>query len=217
MNISVLCSSGSHPVYPWLLRWCEIRRAEEHSVSLVKCVADLSPGGDILFLISCGEIVREEVRARFSKVLVVHASDLPHGRGWSPHIWEILGGARELTVTLLEAAEPVDTGPIWAKRRITLDGTELYDEINDKLFDAELALMSYAVAGLDAVRPEAQPTEGECYYRRRTPEDSELDPYRSIAEQFELLRVCDPKRFPAFIRFRGAVYRLKIEKVKDEQ
>lgn len=219
MNVVVLCSSASHPVYPWLQRWCNERRSEGHTVSLVTRVPEIpEQGGDILFLISCGEIIREEIRRGFRKVLVIHASDLPQGRGWSPHIWEIVNGAGELTVTLLEAAEPVDAGAIWAKRRVRLDGTELYDEINEKLFREELGLMSYALEHFETIRPQPQPEiEEVSYYRRRTPSDSEIDPHRSIAEQFDLLRVCDPNRFPAFFRYRGATYRITIEKVKDEE
>jgi len=50
------------------------------------------------------------------------------------------------------------------------------------------------------------------YYRRRTPDDSRLDPSRSIAEQFDLLRVADPQRFPAFFDLRGHRYVVRIEK-----
>lgn len=218
MNITILCSSMTHPIYSWLARWSDAKNKEDHVVTLVSMVQELPLSGDILFLISCGEIVRKEVQRRFRKVLVLHASDLPHGRGWSPHIWEIINGAKELTVTLLEAAEPVDTGPIWAKRRIRLDGTELYNEINEKLFQTELSLMNYALKQFKTIRPQSQPEVSDVnYYRRRTSEDSRLDPGRSIAEQFDLLRVCDPDRFPAFFQYRGAIYRLKIEKVKNEQ
>lgn len=190
-----------------------------HAVRLINRVHELTEDeGDILFLISCSEIIKKKVRRNFRKVLVIHASDLPRGRGWSPHIWEIINGASELTVTLLEAAEPVDTGAIWAKRCIKLNGTELYDEINEKLFREELTLMSYAMEHFETIRPQPQSLTDEAnYYRQRTPADSELDPYKSIVEQFDLLRVCDPNRFPAFFRYRGATYRLKIEKVQDDE
>jgi methionyl-tRNA formyltransferase len=50
------------------------------------------------------------------------------------------------------------------------------------------------------------------YHPRRTPAMSELDPHKTIAEQFDLLRVADPDRYPAFFHFRGHRYVLKIEK-----
>ena len=45
--------------------------------------------------------------------------------------------------------------------------------------------------------------------RRRTPGSISS---RSIAEQFDLLRVADPQRFPAFFDLRGHRYLVRIEK-----
>ena len=53
--------------------------------------------------------------------------------------------------------------------------------------------------------------------KRRTPADSRLDPDKSIAEQFELLRVVDNQRYPAFFDHRGRRYRITIEKVDHDQ
>jgi methionyl-tRNA formyltransferase len=212
MKITVLCSSPDHPVFAHLSRWVE-RQSGRHEARLVTRAAQADMDGDILFLISCTEIIRAPLRARYRASLVVHASDLPRGRGWSPHIWDILNGADHLTVSLLEAGDKVDTGAIWQKLTIPLEGHELFDEINKKLFAAELALMDYAVENIDVVKPMPQPEEGATHYPRRDPSMSRLDPERPIAEQFDLLRVCDPDRFPAYFDWRGHRYKLTIEKM----
>ncbi len=211
MKITVLCSDPGHPVVPHLQRWTETRRGEGHLVELLHGQAALG-GGDLLFLVSCGRMVKRAERERYAAALVLHASDLPQGRGWSPHIWAILGGASEFTVSLLEAADPVDTGRIWLKTRCMLEGHELLPEIEAKLFAAELELMSEAVARHPQLVPTPQVGEAGAYLRRRTPADSRLDPHKSIAEQFELLRVVDSQRFPAFFEHRGHRYVVKIEK-----
>jgi methionyl-tRNA formyltransferase len=54
-------------------------------------------------------------RAKYDSSLVLHASDLPAGRGWSPHIWAITNGAESVTLSLLEAEDQVDSGRIWKK------------------------------------------------------------------------------------------------------
>ena len=210
MKILVLCSSPAHPVMPRLRAWVD-KLGETHDVGLIYEVSD-AHGGDILFLISCTEVVEREARARFKKVLVIHASDLPKGRGWSPHIWQILEGRNEIAVTLLEAADSVDSGDIWAKRSFHLEGHELYDEINERLFDTELALMDFAVENFDCITPTPQSAEEPTYYPRRTPKDSAVDPGRSITEQFDLLRTADPDRFPAFFDLRGHTYELVVRK-----
>lgn len=212
MKISILCSSSSHPVYRHLEQWAAVARAS-HEVELLQKKAELS-GGDILFLISCHEIISAQDRARYGASLVIHASDLPLGRGWSPHIWQILEGSHDIVVSLLEAEDQVDTGAIWAQRHMVLEGHELYDEINAKLFAIEMDLMSDAVAVEARRAPVRQDDRTPTYYRRRGPEDSRLDPNRPIAEQFDLLRVVDPQRFPAFFDLRGHRYVVRIEKVE---
>lgn len=205
-TISVVCSSREHPIFPLLEEWSARNRAV-----LVEHIAD-APDGDFLFLISCGEIARANVRARFRHVLVLHASNLPTGRGWSPHVWHILNGANELTLSLLEADDPVDSGAIWKQVRIPLDGTELCDELNDRLFGAEIDLMDWALEHCDHTEP--QPQTGEpTYFPRRSPRDSEVSPDQTLSEIFDLLRVSDPARYPAYFEHRGAQYALRLERV----
>lgn len=216
MKISILCTDSNHPVVPHLLRWQENMRSSGHQVSLLHDKKDIC-GGDVLFLVSCSQLIRVAERAKYRVVLVLHASDLPKGRGWSPHVWSILNGASELTVCLLEAADPVDTGAIWLREKITLEGHELLFEINEKLFEAELSLMTEAVERFEQITPIAQSGEVGPYLQKRTPADSLLDPNKTIAEQFELLRVVDSERYPAFMDYRGQRYLIKIEKItKDE-
>ncbi len=171
-------------------------------------------GGGITFFLNCHSRVPEPVLARSHHNLVVHASRLPKGRGMSPWVWQILEGARTLPLTLFEAVAELDAGPLYRTVEIPLEGHELVDEIRDKLGTATIALCHWF---LDLDRPPTgRPQEGEpTRYRRRTPADSRLDPERSLAEQFELLRVVDNERYPAFFELRGKRYILKIEKAPD--
>ena len=50
------------------------------------------------------------------------------------------------------------------------------------------------------------------FYQKRTSTDSELDIHKSIKEQFNLLRVVDNEKYPAYFRYKGQKYILRIEK-----
>ena len=52
----------------------------------------------------------------------------------------------------------------------------------------------------------------ESFYKGRKPEDSQLDFNKTIAEQFNLLRVVDNDKYPAFFEHQGEKYFLKITK-----
>ena len=215
MKITILCSSVDHPINNWLSRWM-IENEKFHQIELIRKKADLA-SGDILFLISCSEIISETDRWLFKKTLVIHASDLPCGRGWSPHIWQIIEGCEQLVVTLLEAEDKVDSGDIWQQDKINISKNALYSEINHALFDAELKLMDFAISNFETINPMPQDQDVEpTYYPKRIPEDSEIDTTQSIETQFDLIRVCDPTRFPAYFYLRGEKYKVVLEKIKDE-
>jgi methionyl-tRNA formyltransferase len=210
LNVAILCTDPAHPVNAWLEEW---RRAvaDRARVGIYRDYRELT-GGDLLFLVSCHQIVRKPTRDLFKHALVLHASDLPRGRGMSPHIWQIIEGKTEITLTLLEANDPLDSGDIWAQRRICFEGYELYDEINAKVFAAEVELMTWALDNWDRVEP--MPQTGEpTYYRKRTPEDSRIDPQRPLIESFNLLRVADPVRYPAFFEIGGRKFKIRIERM----
>jgi methionyl-tRNA formyltransferase len=209
MNISILITSKNHPVNAYLDKWAE--KNQNHQINIVHSKNELI-SGDILFLISCSEIISKLERERFEKVLVVHASDLPHGRGWSPHVWEIINGATDITLSLLEAEDKVDTGDIWKKISVSISKTAFFDEINELIFDSELKLMDFAIENYNTIKPKKQPNIDSMHWPKRSPKDSEIDIYKAISDQFDLIRVCDPKRFPAYFYKDGVRFNITIDK-----
>lgn len=213
MNIDILCSDKSHPVVKKIHKLIDRLSNGEHVAKIFYDKSELY-GGDILFLVSCSHKVERDICEKYRASLVLHASELPVGRGWSPHIWAILSGESCITVSLIEADEKIDSGKIWLQHKFYLDGHELFDEINEKLFNAELLLMEEAIEKFSDIQPKSQMGNPGPYLRKRSPSDSRIDPQKSIAQQFNLLRVADPARYPAFFEYMGSTYLLKIEKVK---
>ena len=213
MRISLLCSHERHPANAYLVQWMESQRSN-HQIELVRSKNQLT-GGDLLFLVSCTEIVSAKDRAAYRATLVLHASDLPLGRGWSPHIWQIIEGSEEITLSLLEAEDKVDSGRIWKKLRLPIPKDALWDEINKILIEAEVSLLNFAVDAIDNIYPLEQSDEIKpTHYPRRSPTDSQIDPEISIASQFDKIRVCDPDRFPAFFHLYGKKYKITLEKIQ---
>lgn len=211
MRVSILVPDD-HPVFPYLKAAIE-RLGQDHDIRFCHDVSDLPSAGDLLFMISWPKLVKAETRGRFKHALVVHASDLPEGKGWSPLVWQILEGKNDIAITLFEAVDDVDAGDIWKKDVMSFEGHELADEINDACFRKTAGLISFAIEHAQDIKPRAQDDkDGTTYYRKRTPEDSALDPEKTIAEQFDLLRVCDPERYPAYFEYRGHRYTIKLDK-----
>ena len=168
--------------------------------------------GDVCLLLSCGRLLNADQLALHRYNLVVHESALPQGQGWSPMTWQILEGASSIPITLFEAVADLDAGPIHLQQEITLQGHELVDEWRDLQAHATIGLCLAWFDRHHEVVKAAQPQCGEAsYYPRRRPADSRLDPELSLAEQFNLLRVADQQRYPAFFQCLGRYYRISIE------
>lgn len=202
--VHVLCSDRNHPVYKFLTIWCIAKGFELHSNP-----SQLN-GGDTLFLVSCTHYIKKDLRDLYRRVWVIHESDLPKGRGWSPLAWQILEGRNEIVVTLLEADETIDAGGILRKESLKLEGHELADEIQEKLFRVKAKLMDFALTHSD--EPLMPQFGAVSHYPKRIPEDSRLNLNLSLLDQFNLLRICEP-RFPAFFEYLGQRYEVTIRKV----
>ena len=88
-------------------------------------------------------------------------------------------------------------------------------EINDLLFTAEIQLIEFAIENFNKLQKYPQDSKIEVtHYPKRTPKDSEIDPNKSISDQFDLIRVCDPDRFPAVFNYRGESYKVILEKIE---
>lgn len=171
----------------------------------------LLPSADFCFCLSYGKLIPPTIRQQFKHALVVHESDLPLGKGWSPLTWQILEGKNRIPITLFEAADDVDSGPIYAQRWIEFEGYELVDELREGQARATKEICQWFVDHYPESISEAKKQQGrESFYTRRRPMDSELDPNKTIAEQFNLLRVADNLRYPAFFEINGRRFYLKI-------
>lgn len=171
--------------------------------------------GDCAFYLSCEKIVPKDVLARNRHNIVVHESALPNGKGWSPLTWQILAGKNEIPITLFEAEERVDSGPIYLQEKMKFDGHELIDELHQVQGEATIRLVKIFLKKYSMINGKKQ-TGKESFYPRRTAKDSQLDIRKSIAEQFNLLRVADNEKYPAFFDYRGHRYILKIYKSKED-
>lgn len=171
------------------------------------------PKGDVLFLLGCSTILTSKELSLNKHNLVVHPSKLPKGRGSAALVWKILEGVNVIYLTLFEANEKIDKGDIYFQEKIEFEGHELSDEIRSRQAEKIKELVLKFLDQYSELKPKKQ--EGKCsYYPKRTPKDSELDIDKTIREQFNLLRVSDNERYPAYFNYNGHKYFLKIYKDK---
>ena len=195
-------------------RFLAYLRSHGHDAAIVSSL-DQIHDGDVMFCLGCWELIPPSHLSRHKHNLGVHASDLPHGKGWSPCSWQILEGKNSIPISLFEVQNKVDSGAIYLQRHLELTGDELLDEWQDKLGEKIIDMSIEMIDRYDSLIASGRQQEGiESFYARRTPNDSRLDIAKSIDEQFNLLRIVDNELYPAFFEKNGVRYVLQIAKSK---
>lgn len=183
----------------------------------VNIITDLNqiPNAFVNFLLSITKILKPEQIQKSNHNIVVHASNLPEGKGFSPMSWQILEGKNTIPLCLFEASEEVDEGDIYLRDTITLKGHELSNEWRHMLGNKVNEMCIKFIKNYKNLSPEKQQSKSNHkHYPRRRPNDSELSLNKTLAEQFNLLRIVDNKDYPAFFYKDNKRYILTINQDK---
>tara|TARA_B100000579_G_C22805100_1_gene842055 strand:- start:797 stop:1435 length:639 start_codon:yes stop_codon:yes gene_type:complete len=198
---------------PWINTYCSeflMSKKLEPTKNIVYEVSDMS-NFDVCFVLGYMKKIDITKLPEYCKFFVIHESSLPEGRGFAPVTWQIIEGKNKIDICLIKLEEEFDAGDIVLKDKIILDGDELYDEIRHKQACTTFKLIDEFLSIYPEIDSEEQSGEAS-YYKRRSPEDSKIDPNKSIAEQFDLIRTCNNDDWPAFFEMRNKSYILKIYK-----
>lgn len=168
-------------------------------------------GYDVVFILGFTKIIKSELLLNNSLNLVIHESNLPEGKGFSPVQWQVLEGANQIIVSLIEAGDKVDSGDIILQDILQLNGYELWPEIREK---QALVTVKLIIEFLN-IFPEyvKRPQKGkETFYAKRTDKDDELNVDKTLREQFNLLRIANNEEYPLHFFIDDKKYTVKIYK-----
>lgn len=96
-------------------------------------------------LVDYGQIVPPAILALPNGALNVHPSLLPRHRGATPIPAAILAGDTETGVTVIRMNEGIDTGPVLARERVPLDGSETASHLEDRLAGVGADLLGHTI------------------------------------------------------------------------
>tara|TARA_B100000989_G_scaffold298626_1_gene288816 strand:- start:3805 stop:4437 length:633 start_codon:yes stop_codon:yes gene_type:complete len=209
MKITLLCDTPDSYIHEHIDEIKKIIRRKKHKVVFVKNKKYIKRG-DILFLLACSSILSKKELSKNKKNIVIHPSKLPKNKGSAALIWSVLKGEKKFYLTMFEADSKVDSGEIYQQSYFRLKGHELSDEI--RFFQAKTTLLMIKKFFNNKKNRKFKQKGKSNFLKRRSPQDSELDINLPIKKQFNLLRVVDNKRYPAFFIHKKKKYILKIYK-----
>jgi len=166
---------------------------------------------DVLFIINYTKILNKKRLLQNKLNLVIHSSNLPKNRGGAPLHWQILRNKKKIKICLFEAIEKLDAGNIFLTEELSFNGTELYDELRDKQAKKMIKLIKKFLSKYPKIKGTSQFGKPS-FNKKRNLNHSELDINKSIKDQFNLMRISDNEKYPAFFNFRNNKYILKIYK-----
>ena len=123
-------------------------------------------GVELAVVVAFGRIIPARLLAAVPMVNL-HFSLLPRWRGAAPVERAILAGDRETGVCLMKVEEGLDTGPVYATRRVPIDDRITLDALRVELVDVASALVVDALADGVAALPEPVPQVGRGHAGRQ--------------------------------------------------
>jgi methionyl-tRNA formyltransferase len=135
--------------------------------------------------------------------IVFHMTDLPYGRGGSPLQNLIVRGHDSTMLSALRVASGIDTGDIYLKRPLSLEGTAT------SIFNRAALIIEKMIEIILEQQLVPIPQQGSVTsFSRRKPEDSNMESINDLTKVYDYIRMLDAPDYPkAFI----ATDQLKFE------
>ena len=206
MKVAILTSSNQ-----WFIEYAKLLNKLIKNSDLYYRHEDILGSYDIVFILSYHKIIEPEYLNKNKHNIVIHASKLPHGKGWAPMFWQILEGKNKIPFTMFEASNEVDDGDIYMQKELSLTGYELNKELRKKQAKFTIDMCLEFINNYEKYKIPKKQIGKESFYPKRDKKDSKLDINKTLKEQFNLLRIVDNDDYPAFFELDGHRYTLKIE------
>jgi len=205
MKLAILTSPNQ-----WFCDFTEQLSFELGGAHVFEDHSDISESYDAVFILSYHKIIDGSFLSKNKHNIVIHASDLPAGKGWAPLFWQVLEGKSKITFSMFEATKGVDDGPIYMQQDLLLNGLELNKELRIKQAEVQIKMCKTFVDNYSIYSDPRGQIGDESFYPKRNASDSELDIDKTIKEQFNMLRIVDNEEYPAFFYLDGKKFILKI-------
>lgn len=183
-------------------RWLLINKKEDFNLENLK---QINP--DKIFIPHWSHIIPSHIYGIF-ECIVFHMTDLPYGRGGSPLQNLIVRGHKETKISALKVEEGLDTGAVYLKKELSLEGTA-----ND-IFIRSIPVIKEMIEAIivQNLIPEKQIGKPEIF-KRRKPRDGNIDQLTELQQVFNYIRMLDCEGYPpAFIETEH--FRLEFQKAE---
>jgi methionyl-tRNA formyltransferase len=168
--------------------------------------------GCALLSIGFPYLLSADILKRHSLRLNVHPTLLPKYRGPTTGAYILINGEKFSGSTVHILDTEMDKGDIIVQSKVEISKFDTVRSLQRKVYASEPELIKLAFRHLDANLPLIIQDEktSSTFPRKRKPEDSLIDPQKSVLELFDFIRACDPEEYPAFFYVDGQKVCIKL-------
>lgn len=165
--------------------WTRIKAKEELTYDNLK---QINPNW--IFIPHWSDIIPAEIYNNF-KCIVFHMTDLPYGRGGSPLQNLIERGHTETVISAIKVEQEIDTGDIYLKAPLKLNGTA------EEIFIRASSIIQNMIEEIIKTNPIPKKQEGEVVsFKRRKPNQSNIENLETINNVYDYIRMLDCEGYP---------------------
>jgi methionyl-tRNA formyltransferase len=178
-------------------------RKEDFNEPILK---ELQP--ELIFIPHWSYIIPESIWNNFI-CIVFHMTDLPYGRGGSPLQNLIVRGHRETMISAIKVDKGIDTGDVYCKSHLNLDGTA------HEIFLRSAPIIADMIELIIDEQLSPSPQIGTpVLFERRKKEEGCLNQLSTLTEVYDYIRMLDAEGYPnAFIETEHLIVKFKEAKI----
>lgn len=168
-------------------------------------------GPRYIFFLHWSWVVPASIHERYECV-VFHMTDVPYGRGGSPLQNLIMRGFRRTKLTALRMEERMDSGPVYSKVDLSLEGSA------EEIYRRAASLSAGMILSMIEQEPKPEPQRGQpTVFKRRTPPESEIPPGLPLERLHDFIRMLDADGYPrAFLEKDGFRYEFRRSALREQ-
>jgi len=165
--------------------WMLINKRDDFTISKL---AELNPKK--IFIPHWSYLIDKAIYEKY-ECIVFHMTDLPFGRGGSPLQNLIVRGLKETKISAIRVNSGIDTGDIYAKETLSLEGTA------KEIFERATPIVQKMIKKIIDDKIDPKPQVGEpVIFKRRKPEDSNLSFLQELEQVYDYIRMLDCEGYP---------------------
>lgn len=165
--------------------WCRIASKDDFNLSFLN---EFQP--DQIFIPHWSHIIPESIWSVYTCV-VFHMTDLPYGRGGSPLQNLIVRGHKETRISALKVEKGIDTGAIYLKADLSLEGSA------EAIFNRSEPIIEELIVTIIDKDIQPVPQKGTpVVFKRRTPDQSNVGALEKLDALYNYIRMLDADGYP---------------------